>query len=69
MFSLIGAFYYLRIVKLMYFDGPVNNIALVSRLDMSVLLSINGLAVLILGLFPGPLMQLCLVAIRGLGPI
>lgn len=69
MFSLIGAYYYLRIVKLMYFDGPVHDIPLISRLDMSVLLSINGVAVLVLGLFPGPLMQLCLVAIRGLGPV
>ena len=69
MFSLIGAFYYLRVVKLMYFDGPVHDIPLVSRLDMSVLLSINGVAVLVLGLFPGPLMQLCLIAIKGLGPV
>ena len=68
MFSLVGAFYYLRVVKLMYFDDPKSEAPLTPRLDMSVLLSVNGLAVLALGLFPGPLMQLCLYAIRGLGP-
>ncbi|MFM9968327.1 MAG: NADH-quinone oxidoreductase subunit NuoN [Burkholderiales bacterium] len=65
-FSLIGAFYYLRIVKLMYFDEPRGEFALAPRMDMGVLLSLNGAGVLILGLFPGPLMQLCLLAIRGL---
>jgi NADH-quinone oxidoreductase subunit N len=69
MFSLVGAFYYLRIVKLMYFDDPVSTAPLNSRVDMGVLLSINGVVVLALGLFPGPLMQLCLHAIRGLGPL
>ena len=68
MFSLIGAFYYLRVVKLMYFDDAKIDVPLTPRMDMSVLLSLNGLAVLALGLFPGPLMQLCLYAIRGLGP-
>ena len=65
-FSLIGAFYYLRIVKLMYFDDPVDNAPLAPRLDMGVLLSANGLAVLLLGLFPGPLMALCFHSIKSL---
>ena len=51
----------------MYFDDARSDAPLVPRLDMSVLLSLNGLAVLALGLFPGTLMQLCLYAIRSLG--
>ena len=64
MFSLIGAFYYLRVVKLMYFDEPVLDTPLGIRMDMGVLMSANGIAVLFLGLFPGSLMQLCLYAIK-----
>ncbi len=61
-FSIIGAFYYLRVVKHMYFDKPKDNGALVADGDMRVLLSANGLAVLGLGLFPGALMALTLSA-------
>lgn len=67
MFSLVGAFYYLRIVKLMYFDEPVSAVPVSPRVDLGMVLSLNGIAVLVLGLFPGPLMQVCLHAIRGLG--
>jgi NADH-quinone oxidoreductase subunit N len=66
LFSLVGAFYYLRIVKLMYFDEPVDSHPIGRRADMDVLLSANGLAMLVLGLFPQPLMQLCLTAIKAL---
>jgi NADH-quinone oxidoreductase subunit N len=66
-FSLIGAFYYIRIVKLMYFDEPADVHPLRSRLDMNVLLSANGLAMLAFGVFPGPLLQLCFQAVKGLG--
>jgi len=66
MFSLIGAFYYLRVVKLMYFDEPTETRPIEARLDMGVLLSANGLAVLALGILPQPLMQLCYYAIKGL---
>ncbi|MBI4293938.1 MAG: NADH-quinone oxidoreductase subunit NuoN [Betaproteobacteria bacterium] len=66
MFSLIGAFYYLRIVKVMYFDEPVETAAIEPRLDIGVLISANGLAVLVLGIIPGPLMQLCFYSIKGL---
>jgi NADH-quinone oxidoreductase subunit N len=59
LFSLIGAFYYLRIVKLMYFDPPADASPLTPALDMSLLLSANGIAILFLGVFPGKLMQLC----------
>jgi NADH-quinone oxidoreductase subunit N len=59
LFSLIGAFYYLRIVKLMYFDAPQDQSPLVSNSPMRIVLSLNGLAVLGFGLFPGLLMAIC----------
>jgi NADH-quinone oxidoreductase subunit N len=62
MFSLIGAFYYLRVVKLMYFDEPKDLSPIRPNFDMSVVLSINGLAVLALGILPGPLMTVCKIA-------
>jgi NADH-quinone oxidoreductase subunit N len=65
--SVVGAFYYLRVVKLMYFDAPVDNTPLRASADMQVLLSANGLAVLALGLMPQPLLALCAEAIRQLG--
>jgi NADH-quinone oxidoreductase subunit N len=64
LFSLIGAFYYLRIVKLMYFDPPQDHSALHSTPDVRALLTVNGLAVLVLGLLPGGLMDLCQRAIQ-----
>jgi NADH-quinone oxidoreductase subunit N len=66
LFSLVGAFYYLRVVKLMYFDDATDHAPLAAGRDMRVLMSANGLAVLLLGIMPGPLMQLCLDAIRSL---
>jgi NADH-quinone oxidoreductase subunit N len=66
LFSLVGAFYYLRVVKLMYFDDATDHAPLAAGRDMRVLMSVNGLAVLVLGIMPGPLMQLCLDAIRSL---
>jgi NADH-quinone oxidoreductase subunit N len=65
LFSLVGAFYYLRVVKLMYFDDPQESSPLVPTGDVRALLSINGLAVLVLGLLPGGLMDLCQRAIQG----
>ncbi len=62
-FSIIGAFYYLRVVKLMYFDRPEESAPLRPGRDMRVLLSVNSLAVLVLGIFPGGLMSLCAAAI------
>jgi NADH-quinone oxidoreductase subunit N len=64
LFSLIGAFYYLRVVKLMYFDDPVDAAPIEARADMRMLLSANGVAVLALGIVPQPLMGLCLAAIQ-----
>ncbi len=65
-FSLIGAYYYLRIVKLMYFDEPVDATPVPGHRDMRVLISLNGLALLALGILPEPLMSLCFVAIKSL---
>ncbi len=58
-FSLIGAFYYLRIVKLMYFDEPVDRTPIKPTAGMHWVLSLNGLATLLLGILPGGLMALC----------
>jgi NADH-quinone oxidoreductase subunit N len=66
LFSLIGAFYYLRVVKLMYFDDATDTAPLAAGGDMRLVMSANGLAVLVLGILPGPLMTLCLEAIRSL---
>ena len=51
-FSLFGAFYYLRIIKLMYFDAPADKAPIQAGFDMRLLLSINALAVAVLGMFP-----------------
>jgi NADH-quinone oxidoreductase subunit N len=62
LFSLIGAYYYLRIVKVMYFDEPAaadRARPIVAAQDMRIALSINGVMVLVLGLFPQYLLELC----------
>ena len=63
MFSLVGAFYYLRVVKLMYFDTPVDSAPITAGLDLRVLLSLNGLAVAGFGLFPDAVMMVCTTAL------
>jgi len=62
--SIVGAFYYLRVVKLMYFDDPVETAPIDARGDTRVLLSLNGLALLLLGIFPQSLMGWCVLALR-----
>jgi NADH-quinone oxidoreductase subunit N len=64
--SLVGAFYYLRVVKVMYFDTPTQTAAIEAPADARVLLYVNGLAVLLLGVMPGGLMTLCGQAIAQL---
>jgi NADH-quinone oxidoreductase subunit N len=59
LFSLIGAFYYLRVVKLMYFDAPQDHAPIAPNAPMRIVLSLNCLAVLGFGLFPGMLMAIC----------
>jgi NADH-quinone oxidoreductase subunit N len=57
--SVIGAFYYIRVVKLMYFDEPPGEHAIDAGPAMRAVLSLNGLAVLALGIFPALLLELC----------
>ena len=64
MFSLIGAYYYLRIVKTMWFDEPVDSAPLDAPADMKVVLSLNGVAILALGVLPGPLLTVCAAAMK-----
>jgi NADH-quinone oxidoreductase subunit N len=61
-FSIIGAFYYLRVIKLMYFDKPATDAPLVISGGARVAISVNGLAMLVLGLFPASLLGLCQAA-------
>jgi NADH-quinone oxidoreductase subunit N len=61
--SLVGAFYYLRVVKVMYFDKPITVSTVVASGDVRLVLTVNGALVLLLGLFPSGLMTLCLQAI------
>ncbi|MBP9735811.1 MAG: NADH-quinone oxidoreductase subunit NuoN [Rhodoferax sp.] len=64
MMSLVGAFYYLRVVKVMYFDAPVAKTPAVSAsLDVRAVLTLNGGLLLLLGLVPGGLMTLCAGAV------
>ncbi|WP_317203821.1 NADH-quinone oxidoreductase subunit NuoN [Janthinobacterium sp.] len=62
MFSLVGAFYYLRVVKMMWFDEPTETTPLAVSMDMRVVLSLNGLMVVALGVYPGALLTACLTA-------
>ena len=63
MMSLVGAFYYLRIIKVMYFDPPLTASTVSADNHVKVVLAINGGLVLVLGLLPGGLMSLCAVAV------
>lgn len=64
--SLIGAFYYLRLVKVMYFDAPTQTAPIEAGADVRTMLSLNGALVLGLGILPGGLMALCAQAIAAL---
>jgi NADH-quinone oxidoreductase subunit N len=61
--SLVAAFYYLRVVKVMYFDQPITASTVSAPVDVRVVLTINGALILILGIVPGGLMTLCAQAI------
>jgi len=61
--SVVGAFYYLRIVRLMYMEAPAGELTLDPRADARWVLSAAGLATLVLGILPAPLMDLCVRAI------
>ncbi|RFB73473.1 MULTISPECIES: NADH-quinone oxidoreductase subunit NuoN [unclassified Herbaspirillum] len=62
-FSLVGAFYYLRVIKNMYFDDPADSGKITASFDVRIALSLNGIAALGLGLWPGHLMDACTNAI------
>ena len=61
--SVVGAYYYLRVVWYMYFESPEDRSVLQAELDTRAVLSINGLAVLALGIVPGWLLGLCLAVL------
>ncbi|WP_018411427.1 NADH-quinone oxidoreductase subunit NuoN [Methyloversatilis thermotolerans] len=61
--SLVGAFFYLRVVKLMYFDEALDSTPLVASGEMRALLSVNALAIALIGLMPQPLLTLCATAL------
>ncbi|MDR3214540.1 MAG: NADH-quinone oxidoreductase subunit NuoN [Azoarcus sp.] len=62
--SVIGAFYYLRVVKLMYFDEPTETAPIAASAEFQVMLSVNGIAIAVLGLMPGALLGLCRTALQ-----
>ncbi len=62
--SLIGAFYYLRLIKVMYFDEPITATTVTAPVDVRVVLCINGGLVLVLGVFPSGLMAVCANSVR-----
>jgi len=64
--SLVGAFYYLRLVKVMYFDPPTQTAEIVAGADVRSVLTLNGALVLVLGIVPGGLMALCAQAVASL---
>jgi len=66
LFAVIGAYYYLRVIKLMYFDSPETDVPLEAGLDMRLLLSVNGLAVVLVMPWVGTVVDLCRSAIAGL---
>jgi len=64
MMSLVGAFYYIRVVKVAYFDEPAGQDPIIMGSDARVLFGLNGAAVLLLGIIPGGLIAVCLEVIR-----
>jgi len=68
MMSLVGAFYYLRVVKVMYFDAPTQTAPIEAGFDARAVLTVNGALVLLLGLMPGGLMTLCAQAVSSMFP-
>ncbi len=62
--SLVGAFYYLRVIKVMYFDQPITAICVDAPLDVRVVLGLNAILVLAIGIMPGGLLALCGSAVR-----
>lgn len=59
LFSIIGAYYYIRVIKVMYFESVLHAAKVTCPRDLNLAISINGLLVLLVGIFPGPLFALC----------
>ena len=64
-FSIIGVFYYLRVIRMMYFEKAENPEPVVAASDMRMMVSTNALAILALGIYPGGLLALCVSAFGG----
>ncbi|GGB83264.1 NADH-quinone oxidoreductase subunit NuoN [Pseudoduganella buxea] len=64
MASLVAAFYYLRVIKTMWFDEPVDTAPIKVALDKNVVLGLNAALLIVLGVMPGPLLDACITAMR-----
>jgi NADH-quinone oxidoreductase subunit N len=62
--SLVGAYYYIRVIKVMYFDEPVDHAPIVVANGAQATMAVNGMLILLLGIVPGPLVSLCSASIR-----
>ncbi len=60
-FSVIGAYYYLRVLWFMYFEKPEDETSITGKFDVNLALTANGLLILLFGIFPGLLMSLCVI--------
>jgi len=66
LFSAVGAFYYLRVVKYIYFDDAKSDFSFANNSAIQVVVTVSTIMVIALGLFPGPLMEICHQALIGL---
>ncbi len=66
-FAIIGSYYYLRVVKVMYFEDPPLRTPIVCPIDVKIMMSLNGVAVLLIGVFPGWLFAICHLTFHTLG--
>ena len=66
--SLIGAFYYLRVIKTMFFDPPAERQALAAPMDVKALLTLLALGTVVLGVVPGKVMGWCTLAVSAILP-
>ena len=64
-FSIVGVFYYLRVIRMMYFEKAEDETPVQSGSDMRVMISANALAILALGIYPTGLLALCVSALGG----
>ena len=63
LFSVVGLFYYLRVVRHVYMDSPQGPVHIADRQDLRIMLSSNALVIVLLGIYPGALMTLCINAL------